>query len=144
MTFSKHALLLTLLASLAYPASADNRVIIGSPYYKPYAYQQGYNNNRANNYARRHNFGHGYHATNPYLNQDLSIGKHRAQKRILVRPSYSNRMNIRQRQFDRGYNRYNHYSRANRYRQAFQRGYFQGFNDGYKFNERKRTFRMGP
>ena len=142
MTFYKRALLLSLLASLAYPASADNRGSIGGLYYKPHTYQQGYG--RTNSQAIRQNFGNGSYATNPYFRKDSGIGYRRAPNRILVRPSYSNRMNIRQPRFEHGYKRNNHFSRANRYRQAYQRGYFQGFNDGYNFNERKRTFRVGP
>lgn len=132
----KFSLLITLLASLALPASvlAESSISIGKPYYKNYNHQPRHYNSRANDYSKRHNFRSNRSTNNPYLNRDFANQKrHNIQSDILVRPSYGNRVNIRQRGFDR-------FQPHNGFRQGYKRGYQRGFNDGIS---RKRGYQRG-
>lgn len=133
----KYILLLPLLATLAAPATvtADTRIIIGKPYYKNYNYQPRHYNSHADNYSKRHNFGKNSSAINPYLNRDYAIERgHDAQREILVRPSYSDRVNIRQRRFDQ-------HQHPDLYRQGYKRGYQHGYNDAV--TRQDRGYRLG-
>ena len=123
---------LCLALFLTLPTNAEVSIIIGQPYYKN---NNSYNNPRAADYNKRHNFANKYQAKNPYLNYDYSVDRSRYKEQHTYRkPRYSDRFNSLHRH---SYG----YQRPVNYKQGYRQGYRQGFIDGY--THRKPTSQLG-